>query len=63
MIRKILQHCGLWRDSPARVPPKQSPPSWPVRSLDPGFTTEVDPDFLEHARREELDQPELPWEP
>ena len=24
---------------------------------------EVDHDFLEHAHHEELDQPELPWEP
>jgi hypothetical protein len=62
-IRKILQHCGLWHDPPARAPPKPSHPSPPVRSRDPGFTTEVDPDFLEHIRREELDQPELPWEP
>ena len=23
---------------------------------------EVDPDFLEHARHEVLDQPELPWD-
>ena len=66
VIRKILQHCGLWRDPPARAPPKPSPPSKPVRSIpgrDPGFTCELDPDFLDHARREELDQPELPWEP
>ena len=32
------------------------------RKHDPGFTCEVDPDFLEHARREQIDQPELPWE-
>ncbi len=30
---------------------------------DPGITHEVDPDFLEHLRREPMDQPELPWEP
>ena len=60
LIRKILEHCGLWHDPPPRVPPR------PVRSSpasDPGITHEVDPDFLEHLRREELDQPELPWEP
>jgi len=27
-----------------------------------GISYEVDPDFLEHARREVLDQPELPWD-
>jgi len=30
---------------------------------DDGYTREVDPDFLEHVRREQIDQPELPWEP
>jgi hypothetical protein len=29
----------------------------------PGFTYEVDTDFLEHARREQIDHPELPWKP
>jgi hypothetical protein len=41
-------------------------PSQPVRSIperDPGFNYEVDPDFLEHTSREQIDQPELPWEP
>jgi hypothetical protein len=62
----ILQHCGLWHDPPARAPPKPSPRSRPARptpARDPGFTCEADPDFLEHARREQLDQPELPWAP
>ena len=27
-----------------------------------GRLDEVDPEFLEHARRENLDQPELPWD-
>ncbi len=60
LIRKILEHCGLWHDPPPLAPPR------PVRSSpasDPGITHEVDPDFMEHLRREELDQPELPWEP
>ncbi len=64
-IGKILRHCGLWHDPPARASPKPTSPSRPVRSIpgrDPGFTCEVDPDFLEHARREELDQPELPFD-
>ncbi len=63
VIRKILQHCGLWHDPSARALPKPSPTPRPVRSLDPGFTCEADPDFLEHVRREESDQPELPWDP
>jgi hypothetical protein len=66
VIRKILQHCGLWHDPPARAPPKPSPRSRPARPIpvrDSGFTCEADPDFLEHTRREELDQPELSWEP
>ena len=29
---------------------------------DPGINHEVDPDFLEHHRREAIEQPELPWE-
>jgi hypothetical protein len=29
----------------------------------PGITYKIDPEFLEHAHREEIDQPELPWEP
>ena len=34
-----------------------------VRSMpDAGISYEVDPDFLEHARREQLGQPQLPWE-
>ncbi len=66
VIRKILQHCGLWHDPPTRAPPKPPLPSRPVRAIperDPGFNYEVDPDFLEHARREQIDQPDLPWEP
>jgi len=65
-IRKILEHCGLWHDPPPRAPPPPSSPSRPVRSSpasDPGITHEVDPDFLEHLRREAIDRPELPWEP
>ena len=30
---------------------------------DCGITYEIDLDFLEHAHREDLDQPELPWAP
>ncbi len=66
VIRKILQHRGLWHEPPSRAPPKQTPSAQPVRpipALDPGFTREADPDFLDHAHRDEIDQPELPWEP
>jgi hypothetical protein len=65
VIRKILQHCGLWHDPPPRAPPGAARSSQAVRGIverDPGFSAEPDPDFLEHARREELDQPQLPWE-
>ena len=66
LIRKILEHCGLWHDPPPRAPPRSSSPYRSVLSSpasDPGITHEVDPDFLEHRRREDLDPPELPWDP
>ncbi|MEX1088825.1 MAG: transposase [Phycisphaeraceae bacterium] len=66
VIRKILQHCGLGQDPPARGPPGHTPPSQTVRTLDANRILEADPDFLEHTRREasdQNDQPELPWEP
>ena len=73
VIRKILEHCGLWHEPPRPPPPpppppeQPAPPSRPVRELDPGFTLEADPDFLEHSRREEMGgdsggQLELPWD-
>ena len=66
VIRKILEHCGLWKDPPSRGPPKLSSPAHPGRrAVDPDsrLTYEVNPDYLESARREQMDQPELPWEP
>ena len=69
VVRKILEHCGLWQDPPSRAPPRAAHPFRSVRSIPESdgacdITYEVDPDFLEHARHEELDhQPELPWEP
>jgi len=65
VIRKILQHCGLWHPPPPRAPPR-GPPTMaarPVRTPSPGYTYEIDPDFLEHTQREQSDQPDLPWEP
>lgn len=65
VIRKILQHCGLRHDPPARAPPQSASTSQPVGAiteLDPGFTGEADRDFLDHLHREEFDQPDLPWE-
>ncbi|MBP7936451.1 MAG: hypothetical protein KA354_17570 [Phycisphaerae bacterium] len=64
-IRMVLEHCGLWQDPPPRAPPRPSPPCRPVRSSpasEPGITHEVDPEFLEHLRREASEQPELAWE-
>jgi hypothetical protein len=34
----------------------------PRPQVDDSVTNEVEPDFLEHARHEQLSQPELPWE-
>jgi len=74
VIRKILQHCGLWQDPPSRSPPKPatSPPgpkSGHQASLfagdddpDSRLTHEVDPDFLEFVRREEIEEAEPTWE-
>ena len=58
-IRKILQHCGLWHDPPPRGPPRRTRPSQAVRPTHEaagGITCEVDPDFLEHVRREACEQ-------
>ena len=65
VIRKILQHCGLWED------PMPRPPPTPVQTRPgPGFPlfhaavaedpVEADPDFLEHLRYEDLPEPEPP---
>jgi len=75
IVRQILEHCGLWQDPPPRAPPRPPPrprrrsrptrPSCPMPEADAGVSYEVDPDYLEHAHREALDeqdQPELPWD-
>ena len=67
VIRKILQHCGLWEDPAPRPPPKPIPsrsgPSLPLFDASHAETAEeVDPDFLEHLRYEDLPEPELPWD-
>jgi hypothetical protein len=64
VIHKILDHCGLWHDPPSRGPPDNaaSPHADGQGDLPgPRVTYEVDPDFLEHTRRERFEQPELPW--
>ena len=65
VIHKILEHCGLWDDPPSRGP--QGPgfgrrTVWSMPDADAGISYEVDPDFLEHARREVLDQPKVFWD-
>ena len=57
IVRKILEHCGLWEDpvrgppvlpfktNPARVAPEPDP--------DSRVTYLIDPDFLEYTRREQ----------
>ena len=66
IIRKILEHCGLWQDPPSRSPPRATRSSQPCdQPPDPDsrLTHKVDPDFLEYALREQLEQLELLWEP
>ncbi len=67
VIRKILQHCGLWHDPPPRAPPRQTLPSQAVRpthEADSGITYEADPDFLEHLHHEifSSEQGQLLWD-
>ncbi len=63
VIRKILQHCGLWHDPAPRPPPKRQPPSSGQRvDLPPGAPSQVDPDFLEYLRYEDAPEPEPPRE-
>jgi len=70
VIRKILQHCCLWQDSPTRAPPPildlfpKPQTGAPLLDPDSGLTREPNPDFAEHLRREEIDgaQPQPPWD-
>jgi hypothetical protein len=78
LVRQILEYCGLWQDPPPpppEVPPRSPPPRRrrsrarrPCCSMpegDAGVSYEVDPEYLEHARLqalEEQDQPDLPWD-
>jgi hypothetical protein len=70
-IRKLLTHCGLWREPfipPPRAPPKPAKKSGSSTAESSsvaetrGPSVEIDPDYLEHLHREKLDQPELPWD-
>ena len=47
----------------ASVPAGRVEPGIGPGTPGPGITHEVDPDFLEHLRREAMDQAELPWAP
>ena len=81
LVRQVLEHCGLWQDPPTPIsdgPPRSPPPRrrrsrvdgvrrprCPMPQADAGVSYEVDPDYLEHASREALneqDQPDLPWD-
>ena len=72
VIRKILQHCGLWHP-PTRPPPRAPPqpvsrsrpaPAEPQRGRRLFNLEEIDPDFLEHLHREaQAEQLDLHWEP
>ena len=64
VIRKILEHCGLWRDLPPRVPPAAPSKAVPGhRESNFADSVEVDPDFLEHLHREKQgEQLGMGWE-
>ncbi len=70
VIRKILEHCGLWHDPPPRGPPRGPPRDAPLfqsvqaqRESDSGNAVEMDPEYLEYLHRESMsEQLELPWE-
>jgi hypothetical protein len=64
VIRKILEHCGLWRAPPPRGPPPAArEPVGVSTSMEATENVEVDGDFLEHLRRERQgEQMELRWE-
>ncbi len=54
LIERILRHCGLWSEPPSRAPPQ------PGLSLVPNDRPaqprlDVDPDFLEQQRWEQLE--------
>jgi hypothetical protein len=57
IVRKILEHCGLWQAPSSRSPPPATRPSQPgdhLPNADSRLTYGADPDFQEHARREQL---------
>ena len=62
--KRFLTPFPHWHDPPPRAPPEKlrfpQQPSPP----DPDWarTVEVDPDFLEHLRRERAEQAELPMD-
>jgi hypothetical protein len=67
VIRRILEHCGLWEHPPSRGPPNPTPglhPGEQPHDDDPDsrLTHQLDPDFLEFARREQFEEPEPTWE-
>ncbi len=51
VIRKIMEHCGLWHDPPPRAPPKPGA-SRPVRAATAVKPQQIDPDFLVYLHRE-----------
>ena len=63
VIRKILQHCGLWHPPQPRPPPRPPPQPRATLAQQAVDSIEIDPDFLEHLHREaQADQLQLPWE-
>jgi hypothetical protein len=67
VIRKVLQHCGLWHVPPT---PRRAqtmvtlPGPEHLRVASPWKShSKGDPEFLEHARHQQLDEPDLPLKP
>ena len=66
ILRKILELCGLWQQSLSRDPPGSTRSAHAGRQAcnpDSRLNFEADPDFFDHPRREELEQPQLPESP
>jgi hypothetical protein len=70
LIRKILEHRGLWHDPPTCAPPPIAPTSAtgleasrPPCDPTSSQVYEVAPDFLEYRRHKDQEQLDLAFEP
>ena len=46
VIEKILRHCGLWKETPSRAPPRELPPTIQSSGITVDYDT-VDYDFFQ----------------